>query len=84
MHSKGDSTEFKTYDNASHVPDELFESFFSRYQIVLEAAIRRSNFIFCSVQLLYYKSRHISFEREGSYIDFPDCVKHTQKKILNS
>ena len=36
MHSKGDNIEVMTYDGANEVIEEIFESFFSRYQISLE------------------------------------------------
>ena len=34
--------------------------------------MRRSDFIFDLVQLLYYKLHKINFKRGGSYIDSPD------------
>ena len=34
--------------------------------------MRESDFIFDSVQLLYYKCHRISFKRSGSYNDSPD------------
>ena len=53
MHSKSDNIEFMPSDNANEVVDKLSESFLSRYQIGLEISIRRSNFVFGSVQLLH-------------------------------
>ena len=47
------------------VVDELFESLCSRYQGNLETSIRRSGFIFDSVQLIYYKCHKVSFRRGG-------------------
>ena len=65
MHSKSDTSEFMPYDNASKVVNELFESLLSRYQIGLEIPMRGSDFIFDSVQLLYYKRHKINFKRGG-------------------
>ena len=53
IHSKSNSIEFMTYDNANEIVNEFFESLISRYQIGLEASMRGSDFIFESVQLLY-------------------------------
>ena len=69
---KSDNIESMAYDNTNEVVDELFESLLSRYQIGLETSMRRSDFIFDSVQLLYYKYYKINFKRDGSYIDSPD------------
>ena len=61
------------YDNANQVVDELFESLLSMIE---------SNFIFDSVQLLYYKYRKINFTCGGSYIDSPVKIK-TKKATIN-
>ena len=75
MDSKSDNIEFISYDNANEVVNEIFESRLSRYQIGLEILMRGSDFIFDSVQLLYYKCHKINFKCGGSYIDSPDRVK---------
>ena len=54
MHSKSDNIELMLYDNANEVVNKVFESLLSRYQIDLETLMRGSDFIFDSVQLLYY------------------------------
>ena len=54
MHSTSNNIKFTSYDVASEVVDELFKSVRSRYQVNLETSIRGSDFIFDSVQLLYY------------------------------
>ena len=43
--------------------------------------MRRSDFIFDSVQLMYYKRYKINFKRGGSYVDSPDWIK--KKKTIN-
>ena len=75
IHSKSDNIEFMSYDNVNEVVHKLFESLLSVYQIGLETSMRRSDFIFDSVQLLYYKCHKINFKRGGSYIDSTDWIK---------
>ena len=75
MQSKNGNIEFMLDDNANEVVDEFFESLLSRYQSALETSMRGSDFIFDSVQLLYYKYHNINFKRGGSYINSPDWIK---------
>ena len=82
MHSKSNNIEFMSYDNANEVVNKLFESLFSRYQTGLETLMKGSDFIFDSVQLLYYKYHKINFKRGGSYVDSPDRIKK-EKAIIN-
>ena len=51
--------------------EELFESLLQRYQEGLEESMRGIEFIFDSVEALYYNLNKISLSRDGSYIDFP-------------
>ena len=75
IHSKSDNIEFMSYDNVNEVVHKLFESLLSVYQVGLETSMRRSDFIFDSVQLLYYKCHKTNFKRGGSYIDSTDWIK---------
>ena len=43
--------------------------------------MRGSEFVFNYVQLLYYKCHRITFNRGGSYIDFPDWIKNKKVTI---
>ena len=61
MQVKNGNIEFMSYDNVNEVVDELFESLISRYQIGLETSMRGSDFIFDSVQRLYYKCQKTKF-----------------------
>ena len=61
--------------------NELFKSFFKRYQEGLETKMKGSNFIFESVELLYYKLHKISLNRGGSYIDSPKWIKNKKATI---
>ena len=60
MHSKSDNIEFMIYDNADEVIQELFESLLNRYQIGVETSMKRSDFIFNCVYLLYCKCHEIN------------------------
>ena len=75
MHSKSNNIEFMPYNNANQVANELSKSLVSRYQIDLETSMRRSDFIFYSVHLLYHKCPKINFKRGRSYVDSPDSTK---------
>ena len=79
MHSKSDNIEFMPYDNANKVLGELFESLLSIYRIGLETSIRGNDFIFDSIQHLYYKCYKINFKHGVSYIDSPDQTKKKTK-----
>ena len=71
MDSNSDKTEFKTLRNVN-ISDELFMSIFSRYQNDLETSRAGSDFIFDSVQLLYYKCQKKNFRHCDSYTYSPD------------
>ena len=62
--------------------EELFDFLLRRYQEKLEQSMRRSEFAFDSVDLLYYKFHKISLNRVGSYIDSPKYLKD-KKLIIN-
>ena len=81
MHSKSNNKEFMAYANANDIVDERLDSLLSSYQISLVASMRGSNFIFDSVQLLYYKCHNIDFKRDGSYNDSQDWIKKKKATI---
>ena len=82
MHSRSNNIKFTSYNDANEVIDELFHSPRSRYQENLETSMRERDFIFGSVQLMYYKCHKVNFRRDGSYIDSPDWIKK-QKVTIN-
>ena len=43
--------------------------------------MRGIDFIFDSVQLLYYKCHKITFKRGGSHIDYPDWIKKEKATV---
>ena len=69
VHSTSDNikcTPLKIYNDASKAVNELFESLCSKYQDNLETSMtsmRGSDFIFDSVQFMYYKCHKVSFKR---------------------
>ena len=72
MQAKSNNVEFMFYDNVNDVVDGLFKSLRSRYQHDLETSITGNDFIFNSVQFLYYKCHKVNFGRGGSYIYSPE------------
>ena len=59
------------YSNANDVTDTFFKSLRSRYQEHLETSMKGSDFIFDSVQLMYYKYHKVNLKCGDSYIDSP-------------
>ena len=79
MHSKSDNVEIMIGSKTNEVIEELFKSLLQRYQEGLEELIRGREFIFDSVDALYYDLNKIS--RGGSYIDFPKWLKNKKATI---
>ena len=52
-----------------------------KYQEGLEKSIKGSEFVFDSVDLLYYKLHKISLNRGKSYIDSPKWLKNKEATI---
>ena len=75
MYSRNDNITFSPYNDTNEVVDKLFDSLCSIYQVNLENLMRGSDFIFDSVQLMYYKCHKVTFIRGGSYIDSPNSIK---------
>ena len=82
MHTKSDNIEIMMGSETDDIIDELFNFFLQKYQEGLEESMRRSEFIFDSVDLLYYNLQKISLKRKGlSYIGSPKWLKN--KKATN-
>ena len=74
-----------TYDQADEVIKNLFELLLRRiafHETELETSMKGSDFIFDSVNLLYYKCYKTNLNRGGSYIDSPDWIKN-KKATMN-
>ena len=81
MHTKSDNTEFMMGNERDEIIDELFESLLQRYQEGLEESVKGSEFVFDSMDLLYYKLHKISLNRGGSYIDSTEWLKNKKATI---
>ena len=55
--------------------NELLESSLKKYQEGLKTKIRRSDFVFESIDLFFYSLHKTSLNKGGSYIDSPDWIK---------
>ena len=82
VNSKSDNVEIMMGIETDDIINELFESFLKKYQEGLETKMREgSNFVFESVDLLYYSLHKISLNRGGSYIDSPSWLKNKRATI---
>ena len=82
MHTKSDNIEIMMGSETDDIIDELFNFFLQKYQEGLEESMRRSEFIFDSVDLLYYNLQKINLNRKGSsYIDSPKWLKNKKATI---
>ena len=81
MHSSSSNIKCTPYSDANNVIDKLFKSPRSRYQENLETSLKGSDFIFSSVELMYYKCYKVIFKHGGSFIDSPDWKKKKKATI---
>ena len=78
MHTKSNNIEIMMGSETDEIIDEIFKSLLQNYQKDLEESIR-SNFVFDSVDLLYYYLQKTSPKRtRSSYIDSPEWLKNKQ------
>ena len=73
MHSKSKNIKITSYNDANEVIKNSLMHLNQR--IKLEESIERSEFIFDSVQIMYFKYHKVNFKRGGSYIYSPDKIK---------
>ena len=71
MRAKSNNIEIIMGNQTDEIMKELFESLLQKYQEELEEKMRGSEFVFDSIDLLYYNLHKISFNRAESYIDSP-------------
>ena len=81
MHSKSYNTEILIGNETDEIIEDLFYSLLKRYQNDLEESMKRREFVFDSVDSLYYKLHKISLNRGGSYIDSPKWLKNKEATI---
>ena len=65
MHTKSNNNEIMIGNEKDEIIKKLFDSLLQRYQEGLEEPIKESEFVFDSVDLLYYKCHQISLNRGG-------------------
>ena len=76
MHTKSNNVEIMMGSETDEIIKELFKYVLQRYQEGLEESMRGSEFIFDSVDALYYDLNKISLSRGRLYIDSPKWVKN--------
>ena len=81
MHQSSDNINFPSYSEVNYVTGKLFKSLRSKYPDALETSTKGSDFIFDTVQIMYYKCHKVNFKRSGLNIDSPDWIK--KKKSNN-
>ena len=80
MRTKSDNIEIMMGSETDEVIEKIFESLLERCQEGLEESIKGSEFIFDSVESLYYRLTKIRFSRGGSYIDSPKRLKKLKRQ----
>ena len=81
MHTKSSNVEVMIGTETDEINEELFKSFLQKYQEGLEESIRGSEFIYDSVDALYYNLNKLSLSRGGSYVDSPIWLKNKKARI---
>ena len=81
MYTKSNDIEIIMGNVTDEIIEELFESLLQKYQERLEEKMRGSEFVFDSVDLLYYNLHKISLNGDGSYIDSPKWLKKKKATI---
>ena len=72
MRTKSNNVEIMMGIEADEIIEDLFASLLQRYQEGLEESMRGSEFMFDTVDALYYNLNKVSLSRGGSYIDSPE------------
>ena len=83
MHTKSNNVEIMMGSETDKIIEDLFESFFFlfEYQEGLEESVRGSEFVYDSVDELYYNLNKVSLNRGGSYIDSSKWLKNKKATI---
>ena len=81
MHTKSNNVEIMIGSETDEIIEDLFESFFQKYQERLEYSMRGREFAYDSVDALYHNLNKVSLSRGGSYIDSPKWVKNKKATI---
>ena len=81
MHTKSNNVEIMVGSETNEIIEDLFKSFLQKYQKGLEEPMRGSEFVYDSVDVLYYNLNKASLSRGGSYIDSPKWLKNKKATI---
>ena len=71
IHRKSNNVQIMAGSETNEIIMDLFVSFLQKYQERLEESMRGSEFVYDSVDVLYYNLNKVSLSRGGSYIDSP-------------
>ena len=80
-HAKSDNIEIMIASETDEIIEELFKSLLLIYQEGLEESMKGNEFIFDSVDVLYYDLNKISLNRGGLYIDSLEWLKNKKTTI---
>ena len=78
MHTISNNKEIITDSETNDIIEELRKSYLQNYQKSLEESIRGSEFVFNTIDLLYYHLQKLGLKRGGSYIDSPERLKNAK------
>ena len=81
MHTKSNNVEIMIGSETNEIIEDLFESFLLKYQEGLEESMRGSEFVYNSVDVLYYNLNKVSLSSGGSYIDSSKWMKNKKTTI---
>ena len=72
MHTKSNNVKIMVGSETNEIIMDLFECFLQKYQEGLQEPMGGSEFVYDSVDVLYYNLNKVSLSRGGSYIDSPN------------
>ena len=81
MHTKSDNIQIMLGSETDEIIEELFESLLQKYQQGIKESMKKSDFVFDSVDLLFYELHKISLNRGVSYIDSLKWLKNKNVTI---
>ena len=81
MNIKSNNVEIMIGSETNEIIEELFESFLQKYQKGLEKSMGGIEFVYDSVDILYYNLNKVSLSRSGSYIDSPKWLNNKKATI---
>ena len=83
MHTKSNNVEIMFAIKTNEIIMELFKSFLQKYQEVLEEAMRGSEFVYDSLDVLYYNLNKVRLSRGGMCLIILKKIRHAYKSKYN-